>query len=81
MTIGHLLCYAGVICSKYSLTEFAVIPPPAPAAPIHIHHDADEAVYILEGNFQFIVNEEMIPVAAGAYIFVPKGTPHTVANK
>lgn len=65
---------------KYSLTEFAAAPPPAPAAPVHIHHDADEAIYILEGNFQFIVNDRTIPAAAGAYVFVPKDTPHTVAN-
>lgn len=65
---------------RYSLTEFAAAPPPALAAPIHIHHDADEAVYILEGDFQFTVNDQTIPASAGSYILVPKGTPHTVAN-
>jgi quercetin dioxygenase-like cupin family protein len=65
---------------KYSLTEFAAAPPPTPSAPVHIHHDADEVVYVLEGEFQFTVEGQTIPATAGSFVLVPKGTPHTVAN-
>jgi hypothetical protein len=34
----------------YSLTEFTVAPPPTPGPPLHIHKDAHEAMYVLEGN-------------------------------
>lgn len=65
---------------QFSLTEFAAAPPPAQAAPIHRHPDADETLYILEGLFQFIVNDQTIPAPVGAHRFIPRGTPHTIEN-
>lgn len=65
---------------QLSLTEFAAAPPPAPAAPIHRHLDADETLYILEGEFQCIVENETIAMPPGARIFIPRGTPHTIEN-
>jgi quercetin dioxygenase-like cupin family protein len=64
----------------FSLTEFEAAPPPAPAAPIHIHHDADETIYVLEGEFEVTFGSKTTPVHPGASIFVPKGNPHTIAN-
>ncbi len=61
-------------------TEFTAAPPPAPSAPPHIHHDADETLYILEGKFQFIRDGQTIPAPPGSYIFIPKGTRHGVEN-
>ncbi len=65
---------------RYSVTEFAAAPPPAPAAPMHIHNKEEEAMYVLEGNFRFFVDEETVPAPAGSFILVRKGTLHTVAN-
>ena len=36
----------------YSLTEFTVAPPPTPGPPLHIHKDAHEAMYVLEGGLE-----------------------------
>lgn len=65
---------------KFSLTEFTAAPPPAPSAPVHIHHDADETLYILEGEFRFLFDGQTRPAPAGSYIFIPKGTRHGVEN-
>lgn len=65
---------------NFSLTEFEAAPPPAPAAPLHIHHDADETIYVLDGEFQVTFGEQAIAVHPGTSIFVPKGNPHTIAN-
>lgn len=64
----------------FSLTEFAAAPPPAPAAPLHRHWDADETLYILEGTFQFVVDGQARPAPAESFIFIPRGTLHTVEN-
>lgn len=66
--------------SRFSLTEFDAAPPPAPAAPLHIHHDADETIYVLDGIFQVTCGDQVIEVDPGASIFVPKGQAHTIAN-
>jgi quercetin dioxygenase-like cupin family protein len=65
---------------RLSLTEFAAAPPPAPPALVHRHLDADETLYILEGDFRFIYDGQVIPAPVGSFIFIPKGTPHNVEN-
>jgi mannose-6-phosphate isomerase-like protein (cupin superfamily) len=65
---------------NFSLTEFEAAPPPAPAAPLHIHHDADETICILEGEFQVTFHERVTPVHPGEVVFIPRGNPHTIAN-
>jgi quercetin dioxygenase-like cupin family protein len=74
------LLSSGQTGGTFSLTEFAAAPPPAPSAPVHRHLDADETLYILEGNFQFIVNGQPRPAPAGSSVFIPRGTPHAVEN-
>ncbi len=65
---------------KYSLTEFVAAPPPAPAAPVHIHKAEDETCYVLEGQFQVVTREQTVIAAAGSVVFVPRGVAHTVIN-
>jgi quercetin dioxygenase-like cupin family protein len=65
---------------KFSLTEFAQAPAPAPPPPLHIHRDADETLYILDGEFEFTLHDRQIPGPPGAFIFIPKGTWHTLRN-
>jgi mannose-6-phosphate isomerase-like protein (cupin superfamily) len=50
--------------------------PPHFGPPMHIHHDAAEAFYIVSGEYViFIENEEHL-CAAGSFIFIPAGVPH-----
>jgi mannose-6-phosphate isomerase-like protein (cupin superfamily) len=65
---------------RYSVTEFAAAPPPAPGAPLHIHNDADEAMYVLEGSFQVSIDDKEIPAPEGSFVLVRKGTLHTITN-
>jgi quercetin dioxygenase-like cupin family protein len=44
--------------------------------PRHIHHDAAEAFYVLEGEYIIHVDEREFPCPAGSFIFIPAGTPH-----
>jgi quercetin dioxygenase-like cupin family protein len=65
---------------KFSLTEFAQAPAPAPAPPLHRHRDADETLYILDGQFEFTLGNCIIPGPPGAFIHIPKDTWHTLRN-
>ena len=64
----------------YSLTTFTMAPPPLPGPPPHVHEDASEAVYILDGEVELGIEERRLVGTAGSVMFVPKGTLHSVAN-
>ena len=44
--------------------------------PLHIHHDAAEAFYVLEGEHIIFLDDRELPCPAGSFIFIPAGTPH-----
>jgi mannose-6-phosphate isomerase-like protein (cupin superfamily) len=54
--------------------------PPRFIAPLHLHHNDDEAWYVLEGTLCLRVGDEDVEAKAGAAVFVPRGTPHTYWN-
>jgi len=44
--------------------------------PPHIHREHDEAFYILEGSFTFILGRDESEVSRGDFVWVPRGTRH-----
>ena len=49
-------------------------------APVHIHHNDDEAWYVLEGVLRVRRGDEEVEAHAGAGVLVKRGTPHTYWN-
>ncbi len=50
--------------------------PPGFGPPLHIHHDAAEAFYVLKGEYVIFVEEEETRCPAGSFIYVPAGIRH-----
>jgi hypothetical protein len=50
--------------------------PPGFGPPIHIHDDAAEAFYVLEGAYFMHLDGEERHCPAGSFIFIPAGVPH-----
>jgi quercetin dioxygenase-like cupin family protein len=50
--------------------------PPDFGPPLHIHRDAAEAFYILEGEYIIFLGGEEFSCPAGSFIFIPAGVPH-----
>lgn len=44
--------------------------------PLHVHPRQDEIFYVLEGSYKFKVGEELLDVATGECIFLPRAVPH-----
>jgi mannose-6-phosphate isomerase-like protein (cupin superfamily) len=44
--------------------------------PIHIHRDAAEAFYVLEGEYIIFLDGREASCPAGSFIFIPAGMPH-----
>lgn len=44
--------------------------------PMHIHHGADEAFYVLEGEYHILLEEREVLCPAGSFIYIPSGLRH-----
>jgi quercetin dioxygenase-like cupin family protein len=53
---------------------------PKAGPPEHIHHQNDESFYILEGDFQIKIGDQVFKATPGTFCFVPRGIPHTWQN-
>jgi mannose-6-phosphate isomerase-like protein (cupin superfamily) len=54
--------------------------PGRPNAGLHVHHEDDEAWYVLAGRLGFQVGDGRREVGAGEALMVPRGTPHSYWN-
>jgi mannose-6-phosphate isomerase-like protein (cupin superfamily) len=54
--------------------------PQRPIAPLHVHHDDDEAWYVLEGALGFQLGDKELVAPAGAAVFAPRGVAHAYWN-
>jgi mannose-6-phosphate isomerase-like protein (cupin superfamily) len=50
--------------------------PPGFGPPLHIHHDAAEAFYVVEGEYIIFLPSGEVRCPAGAFIFIPAGIEH-----
>ncbi|MEP7216936.1 MAG: cupin domain-containing protein [Anaerolineaceae bacterium] len=44
--------------------------------PMHIHHDAAEAFYVLDGEYLIFVEDRDFVCPTGSFIYIPAGTRH-----
>jgi quercetin dioxygenase-like cupin family protein len=62
----------------YSLFEITTQPGVGP--PPHVQHREDESFYVLQGEFEFVVEGRTISAGVGSLIYLPKGTLHAHKN-
>jgi quercetin dioxygenase-like cupin family protein len=49
-------------------------------APLHVHHDDDEAWYVLRGRLGFRLGDEEFEAGPGSAVLARRGTPHAYWN-
>jgi quercetin dioxygenase-like cupin family protein len=50
--------------------------PPGFSSPWHLHHQEDEAFYVVEGEMTFLCGEARVKAGPGAFVYGPRGIPH-----
>ena len=50
------------------------------APPPHIHHREDESYYILEGEYEFLIDGRTFTAGPGSFVYMPKGQLHMHMN-
>jgi mannose-6-phosphate isomerase-like protein (cupin superfamily) len=79
--LGQLVTYkvtSDQTGGAYSL--FEVASQPGTGAPPHVQHREDEAFYVLEGDYEFLVEDRTLRMPAGSLLYVPKGNLHAYRN-
>jgi quercetin dioxygenase-like cupin family protein len=56
---------------------FESIVPAGDGPPIHIHHNEDEVIHVIDGEFEFWLDGAITHGSPGSSVFVPRGVPHT----
>ena len=57
------------------------IVPPDAGPPPHIHHNQVETFYIVEGQLEIMLGDEVYEAKAGAFVHVSIGRPHRFINR
>lgn len=59
-----------------SIMLFEETIPAGTKSTLHLHHDSDEAAYVLSGEVTFMIGNEVTVGGAGTCAFMPRGVPH-----
>lgn len=62
------------------LTAFETVIAAGQGPPLHRHGDADETIWVIEGDVRFQLADALEPAPAGSFVFIPRGVPHTFQN-
>ena len=63
-----------------SVMAFEEVTPGGTETPLHLHHDSDEVMYVLSGQYSFKVGNQLSSGGPGTCVFMPRGIPHAWKN-
>jgi quercetin dioxygenase-like cupin family protein len=59
------------------LAQVHIIDELGAAAPMHLHHGYNEAIYLIDGEMSFFLGDERIEARAGDFMIIPQGVVHS----
>lgn len=65
--------------ADFDLLEFTIPEEPG-FVPKHVHHETDEAFYVLEGTLEIDIGDRTAELTPGSFAFGPRGVPHAYRN-
>lgn len=77
---GHGTVKLGSSASGGSLSVIELVLEPGEGPGVHVHSREHELWYVLEGEFRFLLGDDLVHEPAGGLAFGPRGTPHAFQN-
>lgn len=62
--------------TRGQFTLLEQISPPSFGPPLHVHHQEDEAFYVLEGELEVVCGDHEFHVGQGGFVFLPREIAH-----
>lgn len=59
-----------------ALGVIEVASPRGAGPPFHVHHREDEAFYVLEGDYDVFVGDDVVAAVPGTWVWGPRDVPH-----
>ena len=63
-----------------AFTVLSETSPPGGGTPLHTHHKEDEALYVLEGEYEIQCGDQTVRAGPGSFVFAPREIPHKLTN-
>jgi mannose-6-phosphate isomerase-like protein (cupin superfamily) len=79
--MGSMMSYKATTEDTGGAYSLAVeITLPHGGLPLHVHHQEDEVMYILEGEYEIQCGDQVFSATAGTFVFLPKDIPNRYQN-
>ena len=79
--LGAMMTYKATVEDTGAAYSLAVeVTPPHGGLPLHVHHREDEAMYILEGEYEIQCGDDVFRATAGTFVFLPRDVPNRYQN-
>jgi mannose-6-phosphate isomerase-like protein (cupin superfamily) len=72
----RLLCAEADTRGAFGLAEFRG--GEGPWTVPHVHERMEESFYVVRGSFTFTMGEHEVETSQGAFVMIPRGTPHLI---
>ncbi|HUR75105.1 MAG TPA: cupin domain-containing protein [Sporichthya sp.] len=79
-TKGHGRVKLGRAETEGTLSAFELVMEAGEGPGAHVHTREHELWYVLEGEFRFLLGDELVHQPAGGLAFGPRGVPHAFQN-
>lgn len=63
-----------------AFTVLSETSPPGGDTRLHIHQNEDEALYVLEGEYEIQCGNQTVRAGPGSFVFAPREVPHKLTN-
>jgi quercetin dioxygenase-like cupin family protein len=63
-----------------SFTVLSETSPPGGGTPLHTHYKEDEALYVLQGEYEIQCGDQAVRAGPGSFVFAPREIPHKLTN-
>ena len=80
MLAGQPLTFLATGADSKHTSMFELTMPAGLSTGLHIHRVQEETFYMLEGECEWQVGDQLVHATPGAFLFIPPGVPHNISN-